>query len=238
MGVVAALAAGEPVILLTLTEPTLARSFGDSSKALTAFMKRLQHRYGGGLRWFAVAEWQRRGAVHWHCLMIGLAYCRPARNGEGRRYLGHPHGAHTWEVRKWADLRPLAVHYGFGRVLDVHAVGVGADAHTAAEDVGRYLSKYLTKIADAHRLPKGARLVRTSRGRNQWVPGLTLTSLSEAAREHARSRGTTPAPAADAASPPVFQELSPTPVDVARLRIWQSNRVRLRRLRAAQERLR
>jgi hypothetical protein len=173
-----------PLVFLTLTEPTLAREFKDSSKALTLLIKRLQEWCSGTLRWIAVCEWQQRGAVHWHLVIAGMVYRQTGRSGEGRTFPGHPRGQDGHVFRKEADLRPLVERYGFGRVFNVHAVGVRAD--DTASEVASYLSKYLTKGEDMARLPKGVQPVRTSRGRSQWAPGYTLTSLRDERREAAR----------------------------------------------------
>lgn len=175
-GIEAALADGLPLILLTLTEATVPRSFGESSRSLTQLMKRIQARFGGGLRWLAVAEWQRRGAVHWHVIVAGLAYRRRVTVRD-RVYPGHPRGGPGYAVRKEADLRPLIERYGFGPVFNVHAVGVAGSDH--ASSLARYVAKYLTKTDDMASLPKGAQPVRTSRGRTQWLPGVTLTGIRD-----------------------------------------------------------
>lgn len=171
--------AGLPLVLLTLTEGRVPRAFRESSQALTKFMKRLQARFGGGLRWLAVAEWQGRGAVHWHVVVAGLAYCRRV-TVKGRVYLGHGSGEFDHEVRKEADLRPLVERYGFGSVFNVHAVGAGENDHAAA--LAGYLAKYLTKSAEMASLPKGAQPVRTSKGKTQWLPGVTLTGIRDEQR--------------------------------------------------------
>lgn len=177
LGITDALAAGLPLVFLTLTEPAVARPFGASSKALTSLMKRLQARTGGELRWMAVAEWQTRGAVHWHVVVAGLVYTSPWTSEKGRIYPGHSREQVGHRVRKEADLRPIVERYGFGAVFNIHAVGVAPD--DTAEEIASYLSKYLTKGGDMARLPKGSQPVRTSRCGNQWSPGNTLTSLCE-----------------------------------------------------------
>jgi hypothetical protein len=186
LGIAQAVGDGSSLVLLTVTEPSLPRSFKASSKALTLLMKRLQARAGGGLRWMAVAEWQRRGAVHWHVVIAGLVYTTLVRSKGGRVLPGHSGDAAGHRVRKEADLRPLVERYGFGPMFEVHAVGVRPE--DSAAEVASYLAKYLTKSEDMARLPKGAQPVRSSRGRNQWAPGYTLTSLRDERRETARER--------------------------------------------------
>lgn len=186
LGVALALAEGLPLVLFTVTEPPQAREFRASSAALTQLMKRLQARGGGELRWIGVAEWQGRGAVHWHVVVAGSVYGRAWTSPRGRVYAGHPAEKRGWRVRKEADLRPIVERYGFGKVFNVHALGVGEE--DPAQDVARYLSKYLTKSADMARLPKRAQPVRSSRGRTQWAPGYTLTGLRDERRDAARER--------------------------------------------------
>jgi hypothetical protein len=186
IGIAAALDAGLPLVLLTVTEPSEARTFGASSRSLTQLMKRLQARYGNGLRWLAVVEWQTRGAVHWHIVIAGIVYGRGWTSPKGRMFPGHPPEQAGPRVRKERDLRPIVERYGFGAVFNVHAVGVRAE--DTAEEVASYLSKYLAKGEDMARLPKGAQPVRSSRGRNEWAPGHTLTSIRDERRAAARDR--------------------------------------------------
>lgn len=176
-----------PLVLLTVTEPPVARTYRESSKALTALLKRLQAHHGGGLRWIGVAEWQQRGAVHWHLIVAGLAYCKTVRvEKTGRRYPGHERGRFDHEVTKERDLRPLVERYGFGPMFDIHAIGT--EPGDTAASLTHYVAKYLTKTDDMVRLPKRAQPVRYSQGRTTWAPGITLTGLRDAKREAARTR--------------------------------------------------
>jgi hypothetical protein len=186
LGIAGALVDELPLVLLTVTEPPEARSFGASSRALTVLMKRLQSRYGGDLRWLAVVEWQARGAVHWHIVIAGLVYRHAYTSPRGRVFPGHPREQTGPRVRKERDLRPIVERYGFGAVFNIHAVGVRPE--DTAEDVAAYVSKYLTKGEDMARLPKRAQPVRASRGENQWAPGHTLTSIRDERRAAARER--------------------------------------------------
>ena len=187
-GLVAAGLENLPVILLTLTEPSVSRSVSKSSRSLTALMKRLQAQNGGGLRWLAVLEWQRRGAPHWHVLIAGLAYCRATRTKSGRVRAGNRRGSYPFEVRKERDLRTIVLRHGFVQVFNVHAVGTD-DPVLGAGEVAGYLCKYLTKTEDMVSLPKGSQPFRSSRGRNQWARGMSLTSLRKEAAERAMLRG-------------------------------------------------
>lgn len=188
-GIALALDEGRPLVFLTVTEPSVARPFSVSSAALTKLMKRLQARFGGGLRWLAVCEWQLRGAVHWHVVVVGLVYGRAWTSEKGKTFPGHPPGQLGARVRKEDDLREIVERYGFGPVFNVHAVGVAAG--DSASEVARYLAKYLGKGQDMARLPKRAQPVRTSRGRTAWLPGVSLTSIRHERRDAflARTRG-------------------------------------------------
>lgn len=126
--------------------------------------------------------------MHWHLVVAGLLYTSSWRSPAGRTYPGHGKDRPGHRVRKEADLRPIVERHGFGAVFNIHAVGVRAD--DTAEEVASYLSKYLTKHEDVSQLPKRAQPVRTSRGRNQWAPGRTLTSLRDERRATARERAT------------------------------------------------
>jgi hypothetical protein len=105
---------------------------------------------------------------------------------ERRTFPGHRPEQAGPRVRKERDLRPIVERYGFGAVFNVHAVGVRPE--DTAEEVASYLSKYLTKGEDLARLPKGAQPVRSSRGRNRWAPGHSLTSIRDERRAAARER--------------------------------------------------
>jgi hypothetical protein len=155
--------------------------------ALTAFTKRCRARFAEDLRWMAVGEWQRRGAIHWHVLMGGVAYCRAVRSKNGHVRSGHSRGAFPNEVRK-QDFVPVVSRYGFGKVFNLHAVGAGADPLLVGPSVAGYLSKYLSKNDDMRRLPKGAQPVRVSRGRHAWAPGMTLTGIRDEKRRAAKKR--------------------------------------------------
>jgi len=234
LGVTHALAVGDPLIFLTLTEDSNARGYRESSRALTQFMKRLQHRYGGGLRWVAVPEWQKRGAVHWHLLIAGLAYPRAVVSRAGRRYPGHARSQYARCVSK-RELASLVLHYGFGRVFDVHAVGVGADAGEAtAREVARYVGKYLTKQLREGGVPRNGRPVRMSQGRNQWCPGVTLTLLAEQAAAQVRARYEPEGHWREVWLDRIREDLShPSTDQLRRLPTWERNRRRLQAVREA-----
>lgn len=188
VGVRRHLLAGVPLVLLTVTEPSDPRPFPSSSKALTSLMKRCRARFNDDLRWVAVGEWQERGAIHWHVLIGGLAYCRAVRSKTRHLWAGHQRGAFPVEVRK-QDFVPLVARYGFGKVFNLHAVGAQGNPVDIGGNVAEYLSKYLSKNDDMRRLPKGAQPVRVSRGQHAWAPGMTLTGIRDEKRRAAKERG-------------------------------------------------
>lgn len=124
-------------VLLTLTMRQKL-PYPASCKLFTQFIARLRRRYGAAVRYIAVPEFQKRGAVHWHLLIWGL----PA--GSGCTGYVKRQGKYTYFVetcppekdceRKTRSLARLWLR-GFADCIET-------DGH--AKLIG-YLTKYLSK---------------------------------------------------------------------------------------------
>ena len=184
---------GRLLVFITVTEDSHARSFADSGKALTKFVRDLGRAAVGrsnehSVPWLSVGELHRGSTIHWHLLMAGLAYPWDRRNGAPLRRKGLSTGdvvsvlglsGHC--VSKDATLLPLLARHGFGTgFAGMRQVGFDHQSHSG---VGNYLAKYLSKGDAGRELPKGFQLVRASRGRNAWWPDHTLVSVRRAQRD-------------------------------------------------------
>ena len=161
LGALEAAARGDCVAFVTLTEPGLARSWDESSKALTRLLnvenQRLKDRGLRPLRYCAVPELQQRGAVHWH----GLVAVDP--NVIDATCFGSQR-----------DLRAAAVRYGFGHQDDLAHLGQARELVRAAGYCGKYLVKdqrVVTSVTDSQRF----RRVRSSTGQRRWCSWGTAT---------------------------------------------------------------
>jgi len=67
------LVTGDAPALITLTMLQIL-PLETSRGIFSEFLIRARHRFGKGLRIIAVSEFQKRGAVHFHCLIWGLPY--------------------------------------------------------------------------------------------------------------------------------------------------------------------
>lgn len=143
------------LVFWTLTEPAVARSWDDSSKALSRLLgseaEKLRRRGLGLFRWAGVPELQKRGAVHWHLL---TAF--PSSEAMATTSLRSKHALHA-----------RAHHYGFGFQADLQAI-------TSAAEVARasgYLAKYLTtdsRVVGSVTHERLYRRVRSSTGKRRW----------------------------------------------------------------------
>lgn len=159
---------GTVVGMLTLTEPSTPRTFGEHSEAYGRFMRDLRVLQGcTKLTYLGVREFQKRGAVHTHTVLPG------------------------WRFVPIETLRALAVAHGFGARINITTKTVtAAGGAEGVTNLAAYLSKglgtYLRKNAEASEaeyaravelLPVGARLVVHSQ---DWAGGLTLLDMRSA----------------------------------------------------------
>lgn len=123
---------------------------------LKKFFKKLKYRYGD-YTYLAVREFQKRGAIHYHILMnidIGLdipEWYRPKRKG------------------KWLDEKSKKFNHEFimPKELEIGAIWkhgyVDIEACKHIDNIGAYLTKYMSKEFDDSRL-KGKKAYLPSRG--------------------------------------------------------------------------
>jgi hypothetical protein len=148
---------GDALVFWTLTEPGSARSWDQSSAALTRLhgAERDRCRRAGATipRWVAVPELQLRGAVHWH----GITAL--SRDWLPSSYLRSAHALHD-----------RAHAFGFGFVADRQDL-----AHDRIRLTAWYLAKYCTKdVRMARTVSDRYRRVRSSLGDHRWFSA-TLT---------------------------------------------------------------
>lgn len=182
-GLLAQMVAGQPVVMMTATEGSQARSFEASSKALSRVLESLgDWRRSEGLSrtypYVVVPESHRGGVVHWHCLLCGFRYELQTKSRDGRVWPGHPKTAGGLRLTK-RRLEGLYARQGFGTgftgLRAVAAEWDGTDGQLEA--VGRYLAKYLTKSGPELEVPKGFPLLRHSQQGAAWWPGWDLERL-------------------------------------------------------------
>lgn len=156
---------GTWVAFFTLTEPGEFRSVEEHCNAFDSFKVDLWALLGGPREYVAVREFQKRGAVHTHMLVVG------------------------WSRVDLEELRAIIVKHGYGRIFNVRSMRTGGHAHVKnvaaymAKTFGGYLSKQ-GKDEELYRqamelLPPGRRLVHHSRG---WAGGITLEDVRAARR--------------------------------------------------------
>jgi len=113
--------------LLTLTMLDIL-DYGNAMQCYTAFGQRFRRAYGKDISWIAVAEFQARGAVHFHALVWGLSYD---------------------EIHQERATRRIASIWGHGYVDIIPTDG--------SPKLATYLAKYLSKgMSDERTLGKRA----------------------------------------------------------------------------------
>jgi hypothetical protein len=191
---------GRSVVFLTITEGGDFRSFRESAAALRPFMHSLNKWVGrrglkGRLPYVAIPEMQKRGAVHWHLAIAHLcapwdekrrlsefAFDGPARSGSLCTF----EGLRGVAVSRSQTLLPMLGRYGFGLGQGRQLRQVGADGRDA-RGVAGYMSKglgsYMSKaVGTAREIPKGASMLRGSKGSAAWWPGQSLETIRRDAR--------------------------------------------------------
>lgn len=163
---------GTWVAFFTLTEGTEFRSVEEHCASFDGFKRDLWKLLGGPRPYVAVREFQKRGAVHTHMLVVG------------------------WKRLDLEEVRKVVVSHGFGRIFNVRAMRSGGHQHVKnvagymAKTFGGYLSKQ-GKDEELYRqamelLPKNHRLVHHS---SDWASGLTLEDVRAARRRRLRLDG-------------------------------------------------
>lgn len=179
------LLAGNPVVLLTVTEGSRARSFEQSAAALSRLLEglgdwRRAAGYSRSYPYVVIPEPHRGGVVHWHGLLAGFRYEQQSKSKDGRVWPGHPKGGSGGLVLTKRRLEGLYARQGFGTgftgLRAVAAEWDGSEGQLMA--TGRYLAKYLSKSGPELDVPKGYPLLRHSQqGPAAWWPGWDLEKL-------------------------------------------------------------
>jgi hypothetical protein len=158
----------DAVVFWTLTERRHPRNPRASSAGLTRFFDReVKDARAVGvapLRYVAVAEYQARGAIHWH----GLA----SMSGEARS-LGAFRTDRALHDRAWAA--------GFGHQADAQDLSDHQDLARRAGYCSKYLEKSLAQ--PVHNAGKPLRRVRSSQGSRRWYSRATCGAVTRAWRE-------------------------------------------------------
>ncbi len=213
---------GSSLVFISLSESLDVRSYQESGRALSKFLRDLNRvvlggRVKAGLPWCAVGEWgEKSGRFHWHIVVAGLAYPWCKRSGflfAGQVFKPGQQvsalGQSGIAIAKDSTLKPLVARNGFGAGF-IGARHVGPTAGDVS-NVGNYLSKYLAKGDAGAELPKGFQLVRASRAGSAYWPGHSLMSVRADHREALREkcRGVKDRPFAPANASPRRGSLTP-----------------------------
>jgi len=113
-------------------------SYSASSRIFTDFALRLRGIAGGGYRYIAVPEFQKRGAIHWHVLIWGLHVC-PACIGTWKKKGKKYHFEHKCPPGRQCERRTRVIARLWLRGF---VDGVVTDG---SPKLATYLSKYLSK---------------------------------------------------------------------------------------------
>lgn len=135
-----------PALLTLTTEANTGISEG--YRLYTRFADRLRRQYGSLIRFIAVPEFQRRGAVHFHVLVWGLpdhAPCRLSRSWYIDK-TGKKHRTHVCPKERECERRTRRIADLWGNGF-VDLVETDGNAKLAA-----YLAKYMSKAMHDKRL--------------------------------------------------------------------------------------
>lgn len=165
-----------PPALLTLTMRDIL-ALGDAWKCYTTFGQKLKRVFGKDVAWIAVAEFQKRGSVHFHVLIWGLPAELPCILGG--KYVdksGKKHRQHLCPAERKCErsLRLLAGFWSHG-FLDIAETD-------GAPKLATYLSKYMSKSMRDERL-FGSHSFSASRNIVRPVRYATSTALDFISKE-------------------------------------------------------
>lgn len=138
--------------LLTLTMLDIL-SYSDAIRCFTAFGQRAKRDFGQAFSWIAVAEFQRRGALHFHALVWGLDYDVAHSEKDTRRI------QNLWR-------------YGYVDIIPTDG----------SPKIATYLSKYMSKAMSDERL-MGKRAYCSSRNVLRPVSVSTPTAVDLVSQE-------------------------------------------------------
>lgn len=146
----------DPPALITLTMRANV-SLETASPLLTRFFQTLRKNHGSGFRYIAVPEFQKRGAVHYHCLVWGLPEDIIFHETPYAAWGKKSYRQHTlvrryvdWAAERSRDIRDsrgeryLQAVWGYGYVDCVPTDG--------SAKLAGYLAKYMSKAMRDERL--------------------------------------------------------------------------------------
>lgn len=152
---------------LTLTFPDNCKDWREAQRRFNSLCSHyLRGRFGD---WVVCVEPQKRGAIHYHLVVVVGEDIRSGIDFEALAKRDY-RSASPYLRSIWRDLRKHLPKYGFGRseLLPVKSTGDGI-----ARYVGKYLDKGCAYRGDAF---KGARMVRYSQGWRAVSPRFSWTS--------------------------------------------------------------
>jgi hypothetical protein len=144
---------------LTLTFPDNVTDSQDAYSHFRSMNTNFLSKWDEVKDWICVKERQKRGAWHYHLIVVFKGDLRTGVNFEEIE-AGNYKSASRYLRGLWAELRARLPEYGFGRseLLPVKS---------NAEAMGRYVGKYISKhMGQKTEKDKGVRLVNYSRG---WI---------------------------------------------------------------------
>jgi len=134
---------GEAPLFLTVTMHAIT-PIGEAYRIFTGYVQRLRTRFGKSFRYVAVPEFQKRGAVHFHCLVWGWPDQVFLHEGS----LGKIENGTRARISRWLNTKG----YGISELRNdrelQHLWGYGfidcipTDGHTK---IAGYLAKYMSK---------------------------------------------------------------------------------------------
>jgi len=122
-------------------------ALADARKCFDAFGQKIKTLFGKDIAWVSVAEFQKRGAVHFHVLIWGLPYELPCLLGERYRdKTGKMHAKHVCPPERACErkLRVVAEKWPHGFVDLIQTDG--------SPRLATYLTKYMSKSMSDPRL--------------------------------------------------------------------------------------
>ena len=147
------------VAFLTLTFPDNVTDHKEAHEKFRSFRTNYLSKHEAFGSWVHVKERQKRGAWHYHMIVVLKGDIRSGVNWE-ELAKGNYRSANPYLRALWQDLRENLEKYGFGRseLLPVRS---------NEEAMGRYIGKYISKhMGQREENDKGVRLVNYSR---DWV---------------------------------------------------------------------
>jgi hypothetical protein len=144
---------------MTLTFPDNVTDNKEASRRWNSFKTNYLSKHPAYGEWIHVKERQKRGAWHYHIIVVLKGDIRSGVNWEEMQN-GVYTSASPYLRELWRDLRENLEKYGFGRS---ELLPVRSNENAMARYIGKYISKHIDQRAEDD---KGVRLVNYSR---DWV---------------------------------------------------------------------